>query len=150
MAFDPFEGRTIKPFGGPSEPTKPSPRAAALAEEAAVLEAMGRAHKSWIYPLIGLGIVLLFRFVLARAFGPPPEAWRWVLTGVVLLFLLGGLWRLVAACWNLRKYRRWGFLWPISLGLIVNLPMIIILAQGIGLALGIDLEHEVRRLFRGW
>ncbi len=150
MVFDPFAGKAVKPFGGPSAPATPSPRAAALAVDAEAVDAMSRGHRSWIYPLIGFGIILLFRLVLVRVLGPPPEIWGWVLLGVVLLFVLGGLWRLVAACWNLRKYRRWGFLWPISLGLIVNLPMLMFIAQAIGIVFRIDLAYQVTRFFRGW
>lgn len=146
--MDPFEGRSVKPFGGPSAPSNPSPRAMAFARETEALDALGRAHRCWIYPLIAFGIALLFKLVLFRAFGPLPVAWGWVLFGVVVLFLLGGLWRFFAACWNLKKYRHWGFLWPISLGLIVNIPACIFFVAAVG-TLVEGVWHRLVRYYQG-
>jgi hypothetical protein len=142
MAFDPFEGRVItSPYLPPDPGTLKSKTQATKEDDCR--EAMRKAQRSWIYPIVGAGILILDNVVIR----PQPNLQQLAIAvGIVgLLFVLGGFWRFFAALLAYKRTANQWMLIPLVLGACFNLPVFAVLAQFACLSFGYDLFTHIER-----
>ncbi len=163
MAFDPFEGKVIRSFKTP--PQEPpshlsyESKQAQRALENAVQIAVERAVRSWLFPVLGIGLWLLGRLGI-RPLALDKErmeinAWIFGISKGIewaaVIVMLVGTWFLFRALWDWWKLKRSGRLaWRIGFALPFNVMSALLTAQIISMEFHFDLWRSLERLVRGW
>lgn len=163
MAFDPFEGKVIRPFKAPHPEPPSNPqfenKKAQRAHEDAVQIAVERAVRCWLFPILGIGLWFLGRLVV-RPLALDRERMEinaWVfgiskgIEWAAVIVMFAAAWFMFRAIWDWWKLKKSGRLaWRIGFGLPLNLMSALLTAQIICMEYHFDLWRYIERLVRGW